>query len=331
VQAAAYADDTNADIKRGDPRVTFMEAPNDEQILWPEEPPSPCHTLGLVGNGFDLSLGYASSYSHFRTFFRDNELRHLEHGGAVYDIWAQLERIAGENWCDFEACLTQVELPGDVAEMEHPDRGDLSEHDALAAAGHDYATEFIRSVATAFSDWVATLTPNAPKPSRHASHLVRTSDVIVTFNYTDSLTEVFEVDEKKVLHIHGTARGRARPYFGGPAPDSPAWSRVSGSSGLTGAIREQALGALLDGLTKRPRTDLLDRLLINCPGNLRVVSSFGFSFGEADLPYVRHLIANFCGRDTVWINHVRNAESAEHFYDLMDRFSFPGIAATCQF
>lgn len=307
-----------------------MEAPSDEEILSPKAPPSPCHTLGLVGNGFDLSLGYTSSYSRFRTFFRDHQLRHLQHGDAVYDIWTQLEQIAGEDWCDFEACLTEVELPRLVAEMEYPDDGDLSEHDGLAADGHDYATEFKRSLSAAFAEWVATLKPNTPEPSRHASHLVRTSDAIATFNYTDSLTEVFEVDEEKVLHIHGTAHGKAGPYFGGPAPDSSAWSRVGGSNGLTGAIRGQALGELLDELTKRPRTDLLDRLLTNCRGGLRVVSSFGFSFGDADHPYVRHLIDNFCTQDTVWINYVRNEESAEHFYDLMDRFGFPGIAATCQ-
>lgn len=307
-----------------------MEPPSDEEVLSPKDPPSPCRTLGLVGNGFDLSLGYSSRYSDFRRFFQNHQLRQLQHGDVVYDIWTQLEQIAGEDWCDFESCLTEVELPRFVAEMDYPDDGDLIEYDSLAADGHDYASEFKRSLATAFAEWVATLKPDKSEPSRQASHLVRTSDAIVTFNYTDSLTEVFEVDEDKVLHVHGTAHGPARPYFGGPAPDSPVSSRVAGSNGLTGAIREQTLGELLDELTKSPRTDLLDRLLRNCHGGLRVVSSYGFSFGEADHPYVRHLIEKFCTDDTVWINYARSAESAEYFTDLMDWLGFPGIAATCQ-
>lgn len=155
------------------------------------------------------------------------------------------------------------------------------------------------------------------------------SDALITFNYTGILQSVFGVDGGRILHIHGQAHGSTPLYFGCAPPTKTRW-RTAGSNSLTNSVREEALEALLAELTKDPRIDLIDRFLERCR-TLSRINSYGFSFGEADHPYVQHLIDRYCDPGTVWTNYcyspngdLADSPDAENFHEALDALGFPG-------
>lgn len=312
----------------------WMEASDhaEDQVeaLVTQPPPNPFNSLAVIGNGFDLALGLKSSFADFRSFFNDLSKEDLAKGDDTLQvIFEEIETIAGPNWRDFEGGLAELDLPMGVADLDYPDAGDLSENDSLSAEGAEYGESFKLELSRVFQDWVMHL-PGAPTPpSVGAVDLVSGSDGILSFNYTGTLTTVFGINNAKVLPIHGNIASPAPLYFGCPRVDRIWWG-AGGSNGLSGAIREQALKELIGSLTKEPRTDLLDSFL-RCCTRLNKISSFGFSFGEADHPYVKHLIDNYCDVNTIWTQHcykpygdLEDSDDVQNFLDLMKDLEFPG-------
>ena len=298
--------------------------------LVPNPPPDPCRSLALIGNGWDLALGCRSSFADFREYFESLSLADLADGDDVLmRIFEQIEEIAGPGWRDFEAGLGSLNLPAGVADPGYADDGDLSELDQLSADGHNYGYEFRSHLSGTFGDWIGQI-PAPTLPARpNARALVDTSDALLTFNYTDILQSVFGVDDRRILHIHGRVHGSTPLYFGCAPPTRNRW-RATGSNSLTTTVREEALEALLAELTKDPRIGLIDRFLEHAD-TLSRIGSYGFSFGDADYPYVRHLIDHYCDSGTVWTNHcysphgdLADSPDAENFHEALDALGFPG-------
>ncbi|WP_168211917.1 AbiH family protein [Ruania zhangjianzhongii] len=299
--------------------------------LVPDPPPRPFTSLALLGNGWDLALGCRSSFADFREYFHTVSMEDLAGGNDVLiRIFEQVEEIAGPGWRDFEAGLADLNLPGEVAELDYPDSGDLSELDQLTADGHDYSHDFRTGLSDTFTDWIAQLPGPTLDPRPPARALVENSDGVITFNYTDTLRTVLHVDESKILPIHGEVHGSSPLYFGCAPPMKTKW-RTTGSNSLSNSVREVTLDALLDGLTKNPRLELIGSFLRHCR-TLRRIDSYGFAFGEADHPYVEHLIDHYCDAATVWTHYcyspsgdVSGSDDAENFLEVMDALGFPGI------
>lgn len=298
--------------------------------LVPNPPPNPLRKLAILGNGFDLAVGRPSGFADFRRHFQTvGDENYAAGDDVLINIFHQLERVAGPEWNNFESGLADLDLPREVADMDYPDEGDLSEYSHLAGEGAYYADTLRYSLSNAFTDWVRQLPGPTRDPSHAARALVDDSDGIVTFNYTNTLEDSLGVSTEKILHVHGQVDGASQLYFGCPPIEDQQW-RTGGSNALTEAVREQTLAELLDKLVKQPRLDLLDAFLARC-GTLDSIGTYGFSFGEADHPYVKHIIENWCDSRTVWTNYCRSTSGdvndspcAVQFREVLDEFSFQG-------
>jgi len=158
--------------------------------------------LYIIGNGFDIHHGVPSRFSDFEKHLRTE-------APSLHDL---VERFlpVGEDWSDLEAALAGLHVDEiiDYAAMFLMSCG---AEDWSDAGHHDYQYEVKQIVQglssvlkAAFSAWVVTL----PIPCRSevtAPVYIDPTSRFLTFNYTDTLSAVYDVPDANVLFIHGRA------------------------------------------------------------------------------------------------------------------------------
>lgn len=139
--------------------------------------------LFITGNGFDLAHGRKTSYEDFRQFLlRENYglfIKSLECGRNI--------KKSGV-WADIESCMGNV--------------------------GKDkfLSTAFSCDLEGALKEWILEVESEKPEPL--FKPFVRTSDLFITFNYTNTLEDIYGVDEDKILHLHGSYKNGDKLIMG---------------------------------------------------------------------------------------------------------------------
>lgn len=177
--------------------------------------------LYIVGNGFDLHHRIPSSYSHFGTYVRATDPRLADIAEDFLPapvgetLWSRLEENLA--WLDTDQIVDQASIF-----LNSPGADDWSDAD-----NHAYQYE-VEQIVTALSSrlkatfhaWLRTLPiPSAENWTGPRLRLPRTSRYL-SFNYTSTLTRLYELPEDRILHIHGRTSdpedavilGHAREY-----------------------------------------------------------------------------------------------------------------------
>jgi len=159
-------------------------------------------TLFIIGNGFDIHHGVPSRFSDFSKHLRIED-------SSLHDIVERFLPVQ-EDWSDLEQALAALDVDEivDYASMFLMSYG---AEDWSDAGHHDYQYEVERiihslssSLKAAFSTWVVGL----PIPCRsqvRAPVCIDPTSTFLTFNYTDTLSAVYDVPDTHVLFIHGKA------------------------------------------------------------------------------------------------------------------------------
>ena len=162
-------------------------------------------TLHIVGNGFDLAHGIASSYADFKDYAWKHgdqyQIGLLEtcypdvnpKNGELY-LWSDLERALGNP--DFQAAF---EASTDDIQLEDG-------HEGRYIAQMEDAPEFLLGMMfdafhQVFEDWANDIDNNVD-PIPNLSHFGR-GDRYLSFNYTDTLEKVYGVPRNRINYIHG--------------------------------------------------------------------------------------------------------------------------------
>ncbi|EGH05228.1 hypothetical protein PSYAE_25365 [Pseudomonas amygdali pv. aesculi str. 0893_23] len=157
--------------------------------------------LYIIGNGFDLNHGLPTGYGHFKAYVRD-------HDREVYD-WVDEYLPAGESWADLEMAFTELDTDHIVSSLEYL-MGSYADDD-WSESGHHYFQYEVDRVAGGlggtlnrlFAAWVNTIQiPDAQNAQNRLAEL-DTNATYLTFNYTSTLTRVYQVPSENILHIHG--------------------------------------------------------------------------------------------------------------------------------
>lgn len=296
--------------------------------------------LFLIGNGFDLAHHMNSSYDDFRRYvqkrhgystiarasYEDLDIGDLykaevgvaPDGGAYYDedeaasLVYQLICIAepkGDLWRDLEASLAHLEYAYCFDHLpQMTDREGDTDHFAQMHNNEDRAAELLEVVpyiTTLFNEWADTLKTDKVVPRRLFQRLIDpVSDQFVNFNYTPTLQDVYGA--KKVAHIHGMQGGHLE--FGHGDTERSLYDEYEGT--LYGA--EGHLQQTHDKLRKdTPAIVARNKGLFSTFKNSTVgnVYSYGFSFGDVDLHYVRELAKRLTRNDMTWYLHKRRRRS----------------------
>lgn len=244
-------------------------------------------TLYIIGNGFDLWHGLPTSYSHFYTFAK-NTLDELE----SYFCINLIEKCP---WCDFENSLGTFDWK---LFYETHDNTDVmadnfrpSEAYGLEDDLTEQADNLVRTVVDRFREWINGVDISMASKKMRVDTKIR----YLTFNYTSTLQDTYEINEDNILHIHGNADRFDDLVFGHgetikekPELDENGDSNRTMFSDAEGAAKYPfyALRKPVDEVISKKR-EYFESL-----NNVTEIVVIGHSLNEIDLPYFREIAKN---------------------------------------
>ncbi len=288
-----------------------------------------CSRLFLIGNGFDIAHGYQTRYSDFERWIKEqtvyddysshwpfipvyrkdsfgqeesarNQLMKL-----LLHMFERLDREnAKDNWQNFEEALfyLNIEIYHDAQTEDIITEEDgitqeyimeLSEHNA------DNLYTAIEHIPVLFSEWIESVKLPFSQISFGTDVICqkkgrcRAGDLFLTFNYTETLEQNYNVPANQVFHIHGFRKVKSKLVVG----YSDSKNRIIKLSTFGGDYQyarkrlSEAMILLQKNTTRviQHNQDLWRRL-----ENLNIhdIYSFGFSFSEIDLPYIAKLCSS---------------------------------------
>lgn len=156
--------------------------------------------LFIIGNGFDLFHGLPSRLNQFSEYLRSQD-------SSLHNIVEEYLHLEG-NWNTLELSLADFDVDLAVDEASNFLQP-YSVEDWSDAYHHDYQYELekilsaiSRDLKRHFTDWIYSLDVKAL--SAKESFNITSSDIVLSFNYTDTLELLYNIDSKNILYIHGS-------------------------------------------------------------------------------------------------------------------------------
>lgn len=157
--------------------------------------------LYIIGNGFDRAHGMPTSYEHFHQWLLDNgEASAVKRFETLYPDISDKEG----RWCDVESALGSITLE----EAINYDRNFQECPDQISCADSSHEAyrcgEKLKNVVDILPDllrnWVASISTNDISPAFELSKGAK----FLSFNYTRTLEDVYQIKTDNILHIHET-------------------------------------------------------------------------------------------------------------------------------
>lgn len=157
--------------------------------------------LYIIGNGFDIRHGLPTGYKHFKSYVAKNDQElydAIEEYMPAGDEWNELESALGE--IDYELILQNSEMF--LASYNTDDWSDAYHHD------YQYEVDKITRMLSArlkelFADWVKGINiADAYNSEQYIPPIPRES-LYFSFNYTNTLQQIYAVPDAQIIHIHG--------------------------------------------------------------------------------------------------------------------------------
>ncbi|HHC2393154.1 TPA: bacteriophage abortive infection AbiH family protein [Klebsiella pneumoniae] len=157
--------------------------------------------LYIIGNGFDIRHGLPTRYKHFKSYLAKNDKElydAIEEYIPAGDEWNELESALGE--IDYELILQNSEMF--LVTYNTEDWSDAYHHD------YQYEVDKITRMLSArlkeqFADWVKGINiADAYNSEQYIPPIPRES-LYFSFNYTNTLQQIYAVPDAQIMHIHG--------------------------------------------------------------------------------------------------------------------------------
>lgn len=297
--------------------------------------------LYIIGNGFDIHHGVNSSFLNFRNWLEKAEPNIYSQLCDLYEISTN-ENKAKEWWNDFENMLSEVDFNNYVENVVIENYPDLSKDDfrdrdyhAAEYAASDELGALIYHVKRTFNAWIASL--DKAEDSKRI-HLIRKDSLFITFNYTRTLEELYQIPDNQVLHIHGMVGddelilGHGKNYeelkedcemtLSQPPADLDEEELEDWYSShydfVTQQTQEVAISQIAS-LQKDVQQIISDnRSIWDSLAEVEIIHVFGFSFSYIDMPYLSTIINHINTDKVKWVISAfsnRDREKIEAFMD----------------
>ncbi|MEQ8684632.1 MAG: bacteriophage abortive infection AbiH family protein [Imperialibacter sp.] len=154
--------------------------------------------LYIIGNGFDLHHNLPTSYDHFENFMVDWSRE------MYYDIHHYWEfKVKNGKWSDFENDLSTYNSKK-MHEMHEEYFQNDNDPEYIADQCGVETQKLYKGITKCFIDWVKSI---QIEPRTKEVKLIQNAHYI-TFNYTTTLQEIYEIPESAIWHIHGCSLER---------------------------------------------------------------------------------------------------------------------------
>lgn len=263
--------------------------------------------LFIIGNGFDISHNLKTRYSDFQKYllekypkasteytwvpesYNDDEVV-----GFFLKIISEAEN-EGEAWSDLENTLGKLNYEDFLYNWDE-NEDDNEWYNVYR--NEDIASKIERAVIRIkkyFSDWINQIEISDAKPIEAFKKLIDNyDDLFLTFNYTMTLEKLYNA--KKVFHIHGQ-QGCELIFGHGNSEDH--YDDYMGN--YTGS--EDYMSKLQDELKKDTSKVIQQhKEYFKTLGSVDEIYSYGFSFSEVDLVYVKEICLSSTKNITWYLN-----------------------------
>lgn len=264
--------------------------------------------LYIIGNGFDIHHNIPSRYADFLDWIKDNEIATYDKMVGLYD-----NAYDAEWWNEFETNLGYFEIREKIENISfecQPDDDDLEKMRIIDTTVGAWEAEneiggVINAIKDTFHEWVDSL----PQASiNNKINIDVKESFFITFNYTLTLEDLYDVEQDKILHIHGSLNNdeyilghdRTREDI-----QSDAQKHVVPYDGKQDPS-EYGLDAIDDEITENTKNEVINQVmciakpvgqiikkyseLFNQFSNVKNVFIYGLSFSDVDKPYLEKAI-----------------------------------------
>lgn len=299
--------------------------------------------LFIIGNGFDLSHNLPTKYEDFQSYLLrtypdslkvtpsfDISSQIMPDGEEVYDtnelVAFLMEIISnaekdGDKWSDLETSLGNLDFSDYFDELSYlydENHKDFNEwHQAYRY--EDVSGNFFKvtvKIKKLFSDWVNTIKLNTVKPIKSFEKLIdKSQDYFINFNYTEVLEQVYGTS--KVWHLHGQQNKNDIIIGHGVFKETIETNYIGSEFALSEIHNE--LRKDTDQIIEK-WGDLFWLLI-----EVNNVYSYGFSFSEVDLAYIKKICEVIDTREVTWyLNDFDDIDTRELYIRIVRNCGFKG-------
>ena len=161
--------------------------------------------LLIIGNGFDLFHSLPTHYNEFK--------KYLHQIGKTKLVDTVEKFLTDRLWSDFENALGEVDI--DCIDIDDEEQVDELDED-LIYIYDNYKNRLLISVeelTNHFADWVKSINVRCEKML--SEDIINNQNLYVSFNYTQVLEEIYNINPNNILHIHGEAFSQENPIICG--------------------------------------------------------------------------------------------------------------------
>lgn len=269
--------------------------------------------LFIIGNGFDRAHNLETGYEHFRKYLKENDQYFLESFENMYEyspitwegklkdvLWRDLEGNLSsfDEEIMLESCFSLVEDLG----LEGGDYGVKDTLDSYWERQYGYIERMNKLV----EEWIFQVDVNT-RP-RAKKLLNNKADLFLSFNYTLVLEQIYNIDSKRVLHIHGSIdKENDRSPVIGHGDKVKINKLIENNKSQSLDEYYEKVSSINDAILnycKRTFKDVNQHILsnINFFENMKDVDEIfviGHSLGEVDMPYL-DAVKRHVKSDTIW-------------------------------
>lgn len=165
-----------------------------------------CGTLYVVGNGFDLYHGMPTAYKDFGSYLEI-------HNPELYDCINTYLLAGNHLWGDFELALSNLDAD-QLIEKYSSLLGDPLSDEWSDSNNYDFQYEIDRIVVMlslevykCFCEWIGGILIENTIPKL----VLDKTACFLTFNYTSTLEDSYDIHNEQILHIHGETNNTRNP------------------------------------------------------------------------------------------------------------------------
>lgn len=295
--------------------------------------------LFILGNGFDLHHGMATSFLEFSKFVQ-SERPDIADLFLIY-LADNNEDQSIELWADFESALSKISVKESFTLANEI----LDESDAFNPSAAEFAlneaTEGLGiSLMGLFENWVEQI--EIPSILETENRMLRfpENSLFINFNYTNTLNELYQINEKNILHIHGstkesspiivghgvTAIAKAQHFFevsdqwGNELDPATEGFYSSETSGIVSTLKHYFQKTL------KPVSEIIERQkkwFYSCR-NVTDIYVLGHSLSDVDLPYFQEIRRTTTSVAPKWHFSYFDDEDYKRVEEIIRRLVIPG-------
>lgn len=172
--------------------------------------------LVIIGNGFDLHHELLTSYKDFRNYlaeeviYNNSKTKFPRNSELLYllDSYFYFEH----NWSDFEEKLSSFDLQSFIEEegldLVCDDEEDIRPmHDQAVIEDNCFAklALLINGIPKEINNWIYSLSYDKIDNDLIV-RCIDNQDMFISFNYSSTLEDVYQISPSQIIHIHGLAQ-----------------------------------------------------------------------------------------------------------------------------